>query len=160
MRKQLAIALLIIGGVAAYGRLDENITQCDQRYNVGGLGANAQGSSGVYSLIQGPNTTNVTYRHDGWKIRIGYLNTIAVVIEYRRQDNGKIDDGQVQLLLHVNSGGGTWTRSSPGFFIRNDGATAKNNLYDVRFESLYFKRHQEQLRLRKEGAKPRPGTRL
>ena len=158
MRKQFAIALLVIGGVAAYGRLDENITQCDQRYNVGGKSADA--IMGMYRLIEGPNTTNVSYRHDGWKIRIGYLNTIAVVIEYRRQDNQRIDDGQLKLLLNVNSGGGTWAPSSPGFFVRNDGATAQRNVHAVRFESLYFKQYQEQLRLRKEGTKPQPGTRL
>jgi hypothetical protein len=160
MRKQLAIALLIIGAGTAHARLEENITQCDQRYNIGGKSANADPLDGVSPLIRGPNTSHVVYRHDGWKIRIGYLNTIAVVVEYRRLDHGKLDDAQFQLLLNVNSGGGTWTRSSPGLWIRNDGATASRNPYIARFESLYFKRHQEQLRLQKERSKPQPGTRL
>jgi hypothetical protein len=107
MRKQLAIALLIIGAGTAHARLEENITQCDQRYNIGGKSANADPLDGVSPLIRGPNTSHVVYRHDGWKIRIGYLNTIAVVVEYRRLDHGKLDDAQFQLLLNVTSGGFT-----------------------------------------------------
>jgi hypothetical protein len=140
----LVAGALVVGIVAvAHARLGENITACDMRYNKGAAGASTS-EDRLSPLVIGPGTTNRTYRYEGWKIRIGFLNETACRLAYRL--DGKMVQPSAEEfsgILQAHGGTSAWrqvetrsiTNAAPAvmkilrshgarLWVRQDGALA------------------------------------
>ena len=159
MKISAACAVLIAISSIAIARLGENITQCDQRYN--GTGANISNDimDRMSKLITGVNTTNVVYKHDGWKIKVGYLNTYAVVIEYSRLDNGNIDKSQMGQILRINCGDETWSNVGVHRWAGSRGNRLRFTGHRLRIESAAYLQHKSAGESR-DRRSPSPGMNL
>ncbi len=158
--KRIAVTFFLLSQLTAVARMGENITQCDQRYNVGGGNISSNFMETIPPLISGPDTKSIVYHHDGWSIKIGYLSDVAVVLEYTRLDSRQIEDSQVSLILNANSRGQKWTRAKHDLWIRTDGSSADPSSHHVRLESAAYKRYLNQAQQEQERLRPKPGTQL
>ena len=154
-RATICLTVLLLPTLAA-ARLAENITACDIRYNSTGKNVDR----GYYPpLVTGVNTTNICYRHDGWIIRVGFIQNIATVIAYSRQDSARITPENFAAIVTANGGGLKWLKSSDEIWTRTDGATARMSVFTVTIESVAYKRLQAAIE-NARNARPMAGNRL
>ena len=158
MKILMMIAIIAAGAGVASARLGENITQCDQRYNSTGGNISKDFIDNHSKLITGINTTNVVYIYDGWKIKIGYMNSYAVVIEYKRLDGGRIDNTQLGMILRVNCGDQTWAPNGMFNWTGSRGAGLYNDGHRVRLESPAYKQFNDSKQGQRQA--PSPGLNL
>lgn len=90
--------------LVAQARLGEAITECDLRYH-GGKPGKSSAADLIKPLATGPNTTNLTYIHNGFTIRIGFTDGVATVIDYNKMSSQKTTPEELEAILEANGGG-------------------------------------------------------
>lgn len=108
MKRTLTI-LALLSALTAQARLGEAITACDQRYNAGKPGQ-ASAADKLQPLVSGPNTTNITYLHQSFSIRVGFRDSVATAMEYTKIGSARITPAELEAIFEAN--GGDWTRIS------------------------------------------------
>lgn len=98
---RLIVLIVLIGGLNADARVGENMLQCAQRY--GSPITNIMDRS--RPILTGPGASTVTYRYQGWLIRMAFVDGYACIAdyqkEYRREQPSKIDDSEFQAILRA-----------------------------------------------------------
>ena len=98
---RLIVLILLVGVLNADARVGENMLQCAQRY--GSPITNIMDRS--MPILTGPGASNVTYRYQGWLIRMAFVDGYACIAdyqkEYRREQPSNIDDSEFQAILRA-----------------------------------------------------------
>lgn len=67
----------------ASARLGEDEAQCEERY--GFAKKNFEANDRTFPLVNGDRAKTRTYLYQGWRIRVGFLDGVAVREEYRKE---------------------------------------------------------------------------
>lgn len=154
---------------SALARLGEDEIQCEERYGFAKKEFVQNDKS--FPLITGIGAITRTYLYQGWRIRIGFLDGVAVREEYWKVTGpgraAAIADYERTPILEAEKGVGTWqpkgtkltvniskmlqdhlqSMMNQGAWIRSDGvATATLDMLNMRlsFESLAAVQHDEE----------------
>jgi hypothetical protein len=78
---KLAAMIILLIAMHAHGRVGETLDQCIARY-----GQPLKPSSGLFSrAITGPDTTNATFKYQGWILRVGFYRGYACDMHYQKE---------------------------------------------------------------------------
>ena len=98
---RLIVMFLLVGVLNADARVGENMLQCAQRY--GSPITNIMDRS--MPILTGPGASNVSYRYQGWLIRVAFVDGYACVAdyqkEYKREQPNDIADSEFQAILRA-----------------------------------------------------------
>lgn len=144
---KLPVLIFLSLATCAFARLGENEDQNEDRYGLPKRQFDLLDKN--FPLIRGEGTRTKTYLFETWRIRVGYLNGIAVRIEYwRNQDSDPLlKDFEKAAILDAESLGGTWHPDAPGMeqttgyapgrntYVRQDGARATMDKIHVVIDS-------------------------
>ncbi len=108
----LSVILLISTAPFCQARLGESETQCDIRYNPVGKRSEPFSEDKTHPLSIGQPLETTTYIYQGWKIRIGFLGTMACCMEYTAPQFKNPDATEIDAILKANEQGGSWQRIS------------------------------------------------
>ena len=160
---------------SALARLGEDEIQCEDRY--GFAKKEFVSNDKIFPLIKGDGTITRTYLYQGWRIRVGFLDGVAVREEYWKVTGpgrtSSIADYEATAILDAERGTGAWqskgtklTVNIPKMlqdhlmqmltgttWIRSDGtATATLDLthLHISFESLAAVQHDEEAKRNNE----------
>ena len=167
----LAIVVLthLTGHSICFARLGEDEIQCEERY--GFAKKEFVQNDKIFPLVTGIGAITRTYLYQGWRIRIGFLDGVAVREEYRKVTGpgraAAIADYESAPILDAEKGTGKWqpkgtkrtanfskmledhlqSMITQGAWIRSDGvATATLDMLNMRmsFESITAIQHDEE----------------
>ena len=154
---------------SSIARLGETEIQCEDRY--GFAKKDFAANDKIFPLIKGDGTITRTYLFQGWKIRVGFLDGLAVREEYYKVGGpGRsvlIADYEATAVLDGEKGTGAWQAYGPKLsiniskmlqdhlkamllgpvWIRSDGtatATKDGAGMHMAFESLAAVQHDEE----------------
>jgi hypothetical protein len=174
VKTTLLAVLLLVQSVfcqAIFARLGEDEIQCEERY--GFAKKDFATTDKAFPLINGIGATTRTYLYQGWRIRIGFLDGVAVREEYWKITapgrSVTIADDESKAILEAEKSAGAWQlkgatltlyipkmlqdhlqKTLAGtFWIRSDGlATANLDAAKLRlsFESLTAIQHDEEIK--------------
>lgn len=160
---------------SSFARLGEDEVQCEERY--GFAKKEFVVNDKTFPLITGIGTITRTYLYQGWRIRVGFLDGVAVREEYWKVTapgrSATIADYEASAILDAEKGTGTWqpkgtklTVNVPKMFmdhlvqtltgttwVRSDGiATAAWDMSKLRmnFEGLAAVQHDEEAKRNNE----------
>ena len=95
-----------------HARLGEDEIQCEERYGFAKKDPATAANEKLYPLITGEGATTRTYLYQGWRIRIGFLDGVAVREEYWKVvgpgRNAAIADYESTPILEAEKGTATW----------------------------------------------------
>lgn len=155
----------------AFARLGEDEVQCEERY--GFAKKEFVANDKVFPLIKGVGATTRTYLYQGWRIRVGFLDGVAVREEYWKVTgpgrSATIADYEYAAILEGEKVTGAWlprgiklTVNIPKMlqdhlmntlvgttWVRGDGnatATLDNVHLHMSFESLAAVQHDEEIK--------------
>ena len=108
MKPIIAFCLLLLA-TPSIARIGENETACALRYNHG-KDVPPDPHDQMFPLLKGPNTTNRTYKYQGWNIKIGFIQGIASVVQYSiaGQNIRAITPEEVRAILDGSGGLAAW----------------------------------------------------
>ena len=160
---------------SAFARLGEDEIQCEERY--GFAKKEFVANDKTFPLITGEGAITRTYLYQGWRIRIGFLDGVAVREEYWKVTapgrSASIADFETTAVLEGEKGVGVWQPKgtklmtnitqmlqdqllkglSGTVWVRSDGtATASLDLAKLHlsFESLAAAQHDQAVKLANE----------
>ena len=104
------VLLLVVCHSSCFARLGEDEIQCEDRY--GFARKELAQTDKLYPLITGEGTITRTYLYQGWRIRIGFLDGVAVREEYWKINGpgrtANIADYEETPILDAEKGTGSW----------------------------------------------------
>jgi hypothetical protein len=94
-------------------RLGEADTKCESRYNPDGKQTQPSYEDTKYPLNIGEPLETLTYTYQGWKIRIGFIRTMARCMEYSISDFKAPSAAELEAIFKANGPSVAWQRISP-----------------------------------------------
>lgn len=121
----LVLILFVVFPSASLARLGETKQQDIARYG------NPVKDQDRFSPIL-KNAITSTYSFQGWKIRAGYLEGLAVRISYSKLPqpgySPRLEEDEITAILNAETHGGNWEKLRPASLLNNK--KSGNNLFD------------------------------
>lgn len=112
MRFASFLAALSLVSSSLHARLGDTERDCITRYG----SPVASNSTKILGPLV-PGTVERSYSYQGWKIRVAFVNGVAVAQEYRKDVSVlkamKITDDELAAILEGESGGAKWSPARP-----------------------------------------------
>ena len=106
----LSLLIHLVGPRSVHARLGEDEIQCEERY--GFAKKEFVANDKTFPLITGIGTVTRTYLYQGWRIRVGFLDGVAVREEYWKVTapgrSATIADYEANAILDGEKGAGAW----------------------------------------------------
>jgi hypothetical protein len=109
----LTLSLLIINSRFCHARLGESPNETKARYG------SPVNESGIIMLPLFEGTFEQRYLHNGWRIRVAYLENQSIMIAYMKvvrqgTQEARLRDDEIQAILNAEAGGHYWKEMKRG----------------------------------------------
>ena len=128
---KLSVLIFLSLAAGALARVGETEDENDDRYGLPKRQFDLLDKN--FPLLRGDGTRTKSYLYEAWRIRVGYLNGMAVRIEYWRNPkpqgpNIPLTDYEKTAILEAENAGGQWHPDGPGM-EQTTGYSAGHNVY-------------------------------
>ena len=132
------VLLRIICLPSCFARLGEDEIQCEERY--GFAKKEFVSTDKINPLITGEGANTRTYIYQGWRIRIGFLDGVAVREEYWKVTGpGRtvtIADYESTAILDGEKGNGTWKSGGQHLLLDSNAWVRSDNQATARIDTV------------------------